>query len=190
MAVAGLIVSLVGLILSIAIVGGLFGIVGGILSFLGLRRARGLGGKGRGVALGGIVLSILSIVAAVGFTLLLLDAVNGGPEIVRDGISTRSRNTEFPPQDDIVDVRCESSDGGGLALAIVEIENRSPETSSYAVTVEWDTADGTIEGRVGGNEIEPGATSELRLFERSGDGEPETCVVTMINRSSFALFTE
>lgn len=187
-AVAGLVVSLLGLILSVIVVGGFVGLIAIVLSIIGLRRSRELGGRGRAAARIGIALSLLSMVASVAFVGLLLDTLNGGPPITIDGITTRSTNTEFPPQDDLLDVSCESSESGALGLAVVEIENMSPGESSYAVTVAWDTDSGdVIDGLVRSESLGARESQTLRLFESTGLGLPDTCRVTAIERSGFGL---
>ena len=109
-AIAGLVVALLGLVLSVIVVGGVVGIIGIVLSAVGYRRSKNLGGRGRTAAVTGIGLGLLSIVASVAFVGVLLDTLNGGEEITVDGVTTSSTNTEFPPQDDLLDVTCESSD--------------------------------------------------------------------------------
>jgi len=188
-AVAGLVVSLTGLILSIVIVGGLVGLAGMILSIVGLRRSTALEGRGRTAAIGGIALGLLSIVAATGFTFVALDALRGGADTVRDGVATRSSNDEFPPQEDIVELQCSASESGRLALAVVTLTNNSPETSSYSLTVAWETTSGaSVVADARSERVEPGESAELRLFDTSATGIAETCEVTIIDRSSFSFF--
>jgi len=180
--------SLMSLILAAVLLGFFTGLIGFILSFIGLRRSKELNGKRRGAAIGGIVLGVLAMVASVGFGALYLQALNGGPERSIDGITTRSTNTEFPPQEDIVEVTCGSSEGGNLALAIVELQNMSPGQSSYVVTVQWETAAGdTVEGDVRSDVVEPAATETLRLFESTGNGQPDSCRVTQIERTGLTI---
>lgn len=184
-AVAGLVVSLMALILSIVVIGGLVAILGFVLSFIGLRRSRTIG-RGRGAALGGIALAGLSLLfstVAVGF---IVAAINGGEERVIDGIVTTSSNTEFPPQDDLESVECDAS--GNLGLAIVTLENRSGGQSLYSVTVEWDTEAGVVEtGTLRSEFLAAGESQTMRLFDRSGNGVADTCRVARIERSGLGL---
>ena len=188
-AVAGLVVSLTGLILSIVVIGGFIGLAGLVMSIIGLSRSRTLNGAGRAAAIGGALLGLFSMVAAIGFAFVISDMLQGDADLVRDGVATRSSNTEFPPQDDIVEVSCEASESGRLALAVVTVENMSPEESVYTLTVTWETASNgevTADARSGG--VEPGETEELRLFDTSATGDPDTCSVAIIDRTSFLLF--
>lgn len=185
-AVAGLVVALLAAILSIIVIGGLIAFVSFTLCIIGLRRSKTLG-RGRRLAIGGIVLSVLALLASGAVLAIIIVTLNGGDEITRNGIITTSTNTEFPPQDDLVSSDCGSSTGGDLPLAIITLENKSTGRSVYGVTVEWDTPSGVVEGEVSSDYVDAGATAELRLFERSSSGIPDTCRVTRIERSGFRL---
>lgn len=186
-AVAGLVISLLSLILAIIVLGGLIAIAGIILSYIGLKRSKMLG-RGRGLAITGIVLSLLSIVVSGIALAILIAALTGGEDVVRNGIVTSSDNDEFPPQDDLVDLECTASDSGGVPLAIITIENKSPGRSVYGVTVEWETATDPIVAEVSSEFVDAGETEVLRLFERSSRGIAEQCRVTRIDRSGLFFF--
>jgi len=158
-----------------------------ILCIIGLGRSKTLG-RGRGVAITGIILSILALLASVAAGFFLYTTLAGGDEIVRNGIATTSTNTEFPPQDDFVSVECSASEGGGLPLAIITLENMSGGRSFYQVTVEWDTETGTVSDEVTSEFIDDGERTILRLFDRSSTGLTDTCQVTRIERSGVRLF--
>jgi hypothetical protein len=184
-AVAGLVVSLLGLVLAVIVIGGFIGFVGFALSVIGLRRSATLG-RGRGVAIGGIAMAVLAIVVAGISLTFIVVGLRGGEEIVRNGISTHSTNTEFPPQDDLESVECTASEGGGLGLAVLTIHNKSGGPSSYTITVEWDAGAGSPETSTVRSSLLPdGETEELRLFDVSGVGDPESCRVSRIERSGF-----
>ncbi len=168
------------------VIGGLIAFVSFALCVIGVRRSKTLG-SGRGLAISGIVLSVLALLASGAAAVIIYATLNGGDEIVRNGIVTTSTNTEFPPQDDLVSVECTSSDSGNLPLAIITLENKSTGRSLYSVTVEWDTTSGVIEDEVSSDFIDEGATEVLRLFERSSAGISDACRVTRIERSGFRL---
>lgn len=64
MAITGMVLGIVGLVLSFIVIGGVMGIVGLIFSIIALRAAgRGQGG-GRGMAIAGLVTSIVSILGS------------------------------------------------------------------------------------------------------------------------------
>ena len=186
-AVAGLVVAVLALILSMIVIGGLIAFASFILCIIGLGRSKTLG-RGRGVAITGIILSILALLASVAAGFFLYTTLAGGDEIVRNGIATTSTNTEFPPQDDFVSVECSASEGGGLPLAIITLENMSGGRSFYQVTVEWDTETGTVSDEVTSEFIDDGERTILRLFDRSSTGLTDTCQVTRIERSGVRLF--
>ena len=64
MAIAALVLGIVGLVTSIVFIGGALGIVGLILGIVSLRSSKRTG-TGRGMAIGGIVTSILAMAATV-----------------------------------------------------------------------------------------------------------------------------
>lgn len=168
------------------VIGGLIAFASFSLCMIGLRRSKTLG-SGRGLAITGIVLSVLALIASVAALVVITATLNGGDEITRNGIVTTSTNTEFPPQDDLASLECSASDNGELALAIITLENLSEGRSVYTVTVEWDTASGTVSGDVRSDFLPAGDTEVLRLFDQSSSAIPTQCRVTRIERSGFRL---
>jgi hypothetical protein len=65
MAVTALVLGIVGLCTSLFYVGGVIGVVGLIFSIIGLRSAKRMGGAGKGMAIGGLVTSIVAIILNV-----------------------------------------------------------------------------------------------------------------------------
>lgn len=186
-AVAGLVVSLLALVLSIIVLGGFVAFIGFTLSMKGLQRSRTLE-TGRGLSIGGIALSVLALLASVGAFVVIMATINGGEERVVDGITTTSNNVQHPPQADIDDVVCGVSNGGGLPLATVQLENRSPGESLYAITIEWDTESGSaVSGIVRSEFLAAGESQTLRLFDQTGTGLSETCRVSRIERSGLGI---
>lgn len=191
-AVAGLIVALGSLILSIIVIGGISAIVALVLSVIGLRRSRTIG-QGKGAAIGGIGLSLLAIAASSMTVVLLISAFNSREETIRDGIITTSNNEDFPPQDDLDAVECSTSSGGGSALATVTITNRSGGQSVYVVTVTWTTTGGghvsdEVSDEIRSDYLPADHSQTMRLFAPATDVDPESCRVSRIERSGFAIF--
>jgi len=187
-AVAGLIVALLSLILSIIVIGGLTAFVALAMSIIGLRRSKTIG-QGKAAAIGGIGLSVLAIAGSALMVVMLVAALNSREETVRDGIATVSSNDEFPPQDDLDSASCSTSAGGASALATIEITNRSTGQSVYVITVTWTTDDGDeISDEVRSDYLPADESQTLRLFSPSADVDAESCRVTRIERSAFALF--
>lgn len=185
-AVAGLVVALLALILSMIVIGGVIAFVSFGLCVVGLRRSKTLG-RGRGLAISGIVLSVLAVLASGAAFAIIYATLTGGDDIELNGILTTSTNEEYPPQEDLVSVECSSSDNGGLPLAIITLENKSTGRSVYSVTVEWDTPSGTVDGEVSSDFVDEDAREVLRLFELTSAGIPDTCRVTRIERTGFLL---
>lgn len=186
LATAGVLTALLALVLSIIVIGGLLAVVSLVLSGLGLRKARELQ-NGRGIAITGIVLSLTAMIASIGAVVFFTIAVNT-EETVRDGIATTSSNTRFPPQDDLDGVECTESEGGGSALAIATLTNRSGGPSVYTVTFTWQRSNGESSAMVRSDSIPADATEELRLFAPSNDVIASECRVTRIERTGLSLF--
>lgn len=73
LALAGLIVSIVGLVLFFTgWLGALIGVVGLILSIIGRRQIAARGDRGRGLATGGIIVGIVAIVLGIVYTIVLV----------------------------------------------------------------------------------------------------------------------
>jgi len=177
-------VALLALILSMIVVGGIIAFASLTLCIIGLRRSK-VSGRGRGLAISGIALSILSMLVSGAALALLIATLSGGDEIIKDGIATTSDNTDFPPQDDLASTECSASDNGDVALAVITLENLSGGRSIYSVTVEWDTPTGVVAGEVTTDFVDAGESETIRLFDRSGRGISDTCRVTQIDRSGF-----
>lgn len=189
-ALAGLMVSVLGLVLALVVIGGFIGIAGFVLSAIAFRRSRRRGIGGRGVAVGGMMLGVLAVLASVAGFFYLLALIDSGDPTVRDGIASTSRNTEFPPQDDYDGIDCEQSTTGLVARATVTLTNRSTSASVYQVVVEWDTESGdAIDEVVTTDYVDPDETIEFDVLELSGDAVFASCRVTTIERSTFPFFT-
>lgn len=186
-AVAALVVAVLALILSVIVIGFFVAIVSVVLSIVALRRAR-RGRRGRGLAVGGIGLSLLAMVFSVAALLFLVSFLRSGDTTVRNGIATTSDNQEFPPQDDIDEIECSASNSGRLAQARVTITNRSEERSVYRITIEWDTASGPIEEIVTTGFVDVADTESYEAVDLSGTADRESCRITAIDRSFLPFF--
>ncbi len=188
-AVAGLIVSLLALILSIVVIGFVVGIVSLVLCIIGLRRARRDGLRGRGLAITGIGLSVLSMVLSILGVLLIASLVRSlGDDTIRDGIATTSSNTADPPQDDLDQVDCLESNTGLVATARVMITNRSQQSSVYQITVVWDSPSGTIEEELTTGYVGVDESRTLTAVDLSGNADTASCRVSRIERSILPFF--
>ena len=187
-AVAALICSLLALVLSIIVIGAAIAVVSLVLSIIGLRRSQHLQ-KGKAAALGALFLSVLALIFSAAASLFFLGVVDQGEETVRDGIISSSSRDGFFPQDILDDVECTTSDGGGSALAIITVTNRSDVPTNYQVTVAWDESDGDeVSDNVRSGSLEPDSSMTMRLFAPANDVEAESCRVTRIEQPTFGIF--
>jgi len=184
-----LVCALLSLVLAVILIGGFIAVISFILGWIGFRRSAHLG-SGRRLSLAAMALSVLAVIVSVAVVALLFARVNSGEDIVRDGIATRSTNEEFPPQDDLDEVDCSTSEGGDSALAIVTITNRSGGQSNYQITVAWDNDDGDeVLGIVNSDFLAADDSQTMRLFSPRTNVDPETCRVTRIERSFIGFFS-
>lgn len=75
MAIAALVLGIIGLVTSFVFIGGALGIVGLILGIVSLRTSKRTG-SGRGMAIGGIVTSILAIIATIALIIASVWVIN------------------------------------------------------------------------------------------------------------------
>lgn len=68
LAIASLVLSIIGFLLSSIVIGGIFALVGLILGIVALRKTK-TGGGGKGLAIAGIVLSAISLLISIGVAL-------------------------------------------------------------------------------------------------------------------------
>jgi hypothetical protein len=144
-------------------------------------RGRGCGRAaliGLAVVGGLVVLLVIVSVIAVGTA----DDDNG--DQADTGVRTESRNTENPPQDDVVIDSCEASQGLNFATAKGTITNHSSETSNYVIEVNITDEAGTVLGNTGSvvNNVPAGGTA---LFEAPSTVEMApgvSCELTDVNR--------
>ncbi|MGI9607998.1 MAG: hypothetical protein ACR2P0_17850 [Acidimicrobiales bacterium] len=186
-AVAGIVVSVLALILSVVVVGFLIAIVSLALCIVGYRRARA-GLEGKVISIVGIALSVLAMVFSVLGVLFIVALLRSDSEpTMRDGLETTSSNTEHPPQYDVDRVECLRSNSGRIARAEVTITNRSEGTSLYQITVTWDSSEGEIEEVISSGQIGRDETRSFEAVELTGVADFSSCRVTRIERSRFPI---
>lgn len=183
-ALAALVVSVAALLLSIVVLGGFIGLAAIVMAAVGLRRSKTIG-TGRGLAIGAIVLSLLSIVASAAASVLLVQAIEDGT-LSLEGFSPESSLEDFPLDDDLVDVTCTED---GIALAIISVENNTEVNQRYSVTVTWESSasEELLRGEARSDFIEPGMSGEIRIFERSSSAVIESCELESFVRSASLL---
>lgn len=186
---ASLVTSVLALILAAIIIGGFVAVISFVLAIVGLRRSSEAG-KGKGISLLAMGLSLLALFATVVAAGFWIVQQNTGEEFVIDGIASTSSNREFPPQEDLESLECTTSEGGSSALAVVTITNRSGGPSNYIITVTWDDESGTeVSDMIRSSESLPADESEtIRLLAPRGNIDPDSCRVTRVERWFFATF--
>lgn len=183
MATVGLIVSTLGLVLAIIVIGGFIGLIGLVVSVIGLRRSRTLDGRGRAFALGGIALGLLSIGTAIYGAFWIQSLLDSGETTVINNIESTTSDAEYPPQETFDGIECGSSNTGLLARATVTLTNRNDKDSRYSVTVRWDTdEDDTVERTFTTDTLEVDETNSFTTTELTGTAVVDSCRVVKINR--------
>lgn len=181
-AIAGILVSVMGLVLAIIVVGGFIGFVGFILSAIGFKRSK-TGLNGRRLAIGGMVLGVLAVVVAVLSTVIIVQAINDGDSFLF-GDANNTLNEEFPPEDDVDLVECRASNSGAIGQAVVTITNKSDRTAAYLVDIEWmDDSGEAVTSSVRSAPAESGETIDVRVIDLTGRGDPQTCELAQIDRT-------
>jgi len=125
-ATAALVVGIVALVFCFTVVGGIAAVV---LGFLGLARARQRGGAGRGRAVAGLVLGLISVVLGV----LTWLAVGAGFQLLGDALDGLVGPAD--PADYAVSVDTCDATGNGGAAATGSITNTSGRTRNFLVRV-------------------------------------------------------
>ncbi|RZV48487.1 MAG: DUF4190 domain-containing protein [Acidimicrobiales bacterium] len=181
-AIAGILVSVMGLVLAIIVVGGFIGLTGFILSAIGYKRSKA-GLDGRRLAIGGMVLGVLAVAFAVLSTFIIVQALNDGDSFLF-GDSDSALNEEFPPEDDVDLVECRASNSGAIGQAVVTITNNSDRTAAYLVDIAWvDDSGAAVTSSVRSAPAESGETIDVRVIDLTGMGDPDTCELTQIDRT-------
>ncbi len=128
MALAALIVGIAAVLLCFTFVPGLVAL---ILGLVGLGRAKKVGGTGKGQAITGVVLGVLSILLGVGSWI----ALARGADKVSDAVDELAGPAD-PSTYDIRVTRCELDEVGNV-VAQGEIKNTSDKERNYEIRVEF-----------------------------------------------------
>ncbi len=186
-AVASIVVATLALVLAMVVIGGFVGLIAIGMAIVGIRRSKTTG-RGKGLSISAMVIAVFSVVVSV-VAFIIIGTIIQGEDTVVNGITSSSSNTEFPPQEDVIDVVC--TEDGGLPLAEITIENMSPEASAYTLTITWETeAGGELVEILRSTDLLPtGEQDEFRLFQRGTGAIAESCAVDRIERTSLAFLT-
>ncbi len=173
LALAALIVGIAAIVLCFTFV---LGIVAVALGAVGLGKARSAGGKGKGQAITGIVLGLLSLLLGAGSWI----ALARGADRVEEAVDELAGPAD-PDTYDIEVERCEL-DRFGTALAQGRIENTSDNERNYEIRVEFVRRGEVLDS---GNTIVTNvAAGDSETWEVNGivDGDANVrCTVTDVN---------
>ncbi len=188
-AMASLVTSVLALVTAAIILGGFIAVIAFVLAIVGLRRSSTTG-QGKALSLTALGLSLLAFFAALIATGFWIVQLNTGDEFVIDGVTSTSTNREFPPQEDLDEIECTTSEGGSSALAVVSITNRSGGPSNYLIEIAWDDDNGnevseTIrpDGTIAADE-----SQTIRLLAPRSNVDGDSCRVSRIERFFFSGF--
>lgn len=179
---------MLALVLSVIVIGGVLGIISFVMAVVALRRSHELK-NGKILAVTAMGLSIIAVSASVAATVVWIAQANAGDDFVIDGITSSSNNLEFPPQADLDEIECTTSTpGGGSALAIISVTNRSLGESNYVITVAWeDDAGGEVLGSISSESVPAGESLTLRLLAPRSNVDAQACRVDRLERWFFSF---
>ena len=157
-------------ILWLCAVGSVLAIVFGIIALTQIKTSR-QGGKG--LAIAGIVLGALGVIATIASVIAVRTAAD---EII---------DNQSDEVDDVEIVEC-SLDPDGRGRAVLEVTNDSSRQSSYLITVEFGSASDSDSGGVGVapvGDVEPGQTVTREVVSSDTvDGVVVVCDTTLVER--------
>ncbi|MDQ3147649.1 MAG: FxLYD domain-containing protein, partial [Actinomycetota bacterium] len=137
-----------------------------------------------GLIVGGIfgVLAIVAVVAIVVLANRVGDEIDEVDRRTVDGVETNSDNTENPPPDDVEDLSCYTDDAGDVA-AEGTLKNNSSETSTYNITVAFESGGTRIDtGTTFVAEVRAGQTATFQITTLTDDPGEFTCELQRVDR--------
>ncbi len=136
---------------------------------------------------GGVLLALLVLI--VGCSALISSGTDSSDNASsQEGPRSLSGNSEFPPAGDVELAGCET-DEFGYMTADLQVTNRSPEASTYSITVAFESPDGGQQFDTGAAFVDGLEPSQMRtatassLTEAPGDFE---CRVSAVDRFASA----
>jgi len=182
---------------SVAAIVGLIGAfvfwpVGLVASIIGIGHTKPGRKKGRGLAIAGLIVSIVAAIGSI-ITISLIVAVASSPEVqqstteLSQQLDAASQGAAVSAGDASGDVVIDSCEAGefGLLTASATITNSTDAAASYLVTGSANDAEGNRVAELSGaaNSIAPGQSAQVDLIG-SLDEAPEgmQCVVANVSR--------
>lgn len=162
------------LVLALLWVCGLGSIAAVVLGIIGLRATKGGAKRGRGLAIGGLVVGLLGTILAVVALLTVVLAAD------------QTFITQDSEKDDVTITNCERAIGG-IGVVDISITNDSSKTSDYWIIVSFRSSGSSIDST--GNKIDrvaPGETVTATLTTTevlTGSSDP-TCSLSLVQRTA------
>lgn len=172
-ALAAMIVGIAAVVLCFTFVPG---VVALILGVIGLGKAKGVGGKGKGQAITGIVLGLLSVVLGIGSWWAIARGADRVEEVVDELAGPADPSTY-----EVSVTRCQLDDVGNV-VAQGRLENTSDEERNYEVRVEFVRGGDVLDS--GNTFLTNIAADDSVVWEITGivDGDGNLrCTVTDVN---------
>jgi len=139
MGIAALVLGILGFLLAFACgIGGILAILAIVFGFLGLTKAKTMGGVGKGMSIAGLILGVVSILVSILFYLLIVVWANDVSNSVGNwGGKADSSNYDLK----ITECRLGSMDD---PMMTVQIKNRTSGDKSYTVDYEFRDGQGRL----------------------------------------------
>jgi hypothetical protein len=157
--------AIASLVLSLLWICGIGSLVAVVFGIIALSQTKKSGQKGKGLAIAGLVIGSLGLIATVVTTVVV---VTSADKIIE---------TSPDERDDVELVSCATE--GSRGVAVLKVTNDSSKPSSYIISVQFDDLSGNI-GSV--PSVEPDETTIIEIRSASDvDSEP-TCSVEYVQR--------
>jgi hypothetical protein len=161
--------AIAGFVLALVWVCGIGSILGIVFGFVALSQIKSSRQTGRGLAIAGIVLGFLGIIATVVSIVVL---VNEAEDAFEEDPNER---------DDVSIVSC-TPETNGDAGALIEITNDSSRNSFYLITVEFSDGDDTIRDSFTIDDVDPDETATARFTAGRALRDGYDCELVRVDR--------
>jgi hypothetical protein len=139
MALAALVLGIVGFVLAFACgIGGVAAVLAIVFGFLGMSKAKTMGGTGKGMSIAGIVLGIVAILLSILFYLIIVVWANNASDSLKN-IAGPANKSDYSVKID--DCSVDSYDSPQLTGTI---RNLTGSSKSYMINFEFKTSSGSV----------------------------------------------
>jgi hypothetical protein len=139
MAIAALVLGVLGFLLAFACgIGGIFAVLAIVFGFLGMSKAKSMGGKGNGMSIAGLALGAVAILLSILFYLIIVVWANNASDSLNN-ISGEANKSDYNVTID--ECRVDSFDSPEMTG---EIKNLTGTQKNYIINYEFRNNSGTI----------------------------------------------